>query len=225
MKRRIIVVLALALGGGAFGQNSVTANNKTGFQWDWRAAKGLDDGERIGNSKHLSLAERNALTGAIAARLRPSMSENEITSERQLYRVAARTRIAVRDLNGDGIPEILAQAGDWHACGATGNCLFWVLQKTEKGYRPLLDTHGGIEVMTIGLSRTNGFFDIAVGTSESGTGRDVFLYRYSDGRYRLRSCYNVDWWSWHDGLPAPKEGTIHKLKKPAVTQVACIPDY
>lgn len=212
----LVVLLAPAVAGQSTDQSEVAVASKAPrFEWHWREARELSSERTIKRSRGLRRVERTALTRAIAARLRPAMADLQIDSESELLRVAASTRVEFVDVNEDGVPEVIAQANDWKAgCGATGNCPLWVLQKREGAYKVLLDTRGGVQLFAVESNKTDGFFDVVVSTSESGDGRDLFLYRYRNGTYRLNSCYNADWWS-------SKGGAWHKLKQPAVTPLSC----
>jgi hypothetical protein len=57
------------------------------------------------------------------------------------------------DLNGDGLPEVVAQG--MIGCGATGNCPFGVLRKAKQGYELILK--GEAQTFTIQKSNSNGF--------------------------------------------------------------------
>jgi hypothetical protein len=141
----------------------------------------------------------------------------EIGSERELRHVVRETRIKLVDLNNDGIAEVLAQAyGLKEGCGGTGNCSFWVFQKTATGFKKLLDTRGkdgvgGIQLITIETSRTNGFSDLVLATHDSASERTLLVYRYRKGQYRYSECYNASWVS-------AKEGRWRFLKYPKITR-------
>jgi signal transduction histidine kinase len=63
-------------------------------------------------------------------------------------------------------------------------------------YKPILDTRhgyaaGGIQLFTVDSARTNGFSDLILGTHDSADERTLYVYRYTNGRYRPTECYNV----------------------------------
>jgi hypothetical protein len=153
----------------------------------------------------------------MAAQIRPFGGDLEIASDRELRQVVARTRIRLIDLNNDGVVEVLAQAfGTKAGCGATGNCPFWVFQKTHIGFRKILDTRvkdgvGGIEVITVSTRRTNGFNDLVLGTHDSAAERTLLVYRYRNGEYRSAECYNANWVS-------TKNGKWTELQYPEITR-------
>jgi hypothetical protein len=112
---------------------------------------------------------------------------------------------------------VIAQAfGPKAGCGATGNCPIWVFMKTANSYQLLLDTRdkegiGGIELLTVEETRTNGFNDLVLAAHDSASEKTLFVYRYRNGQYRESACYDADWQSW-DG------GEIHFLKQPVITK-------
>lgn len=200
--KRALAILALAFGLG------LTAQPTQHFRWDWRNAQELDYGKTVGKSVELSTAERRQLVHAIAERLKTSMDAGANASA-----IALKARVKFIDLNGDGRPEVIAQpVGLESGCGATGNCPFWVFEKTPAGYQLILRSEGGFQVFTIEPATTNGFSDMVLGTHDSAGERTLYLFRYSEGRYRRRACYNANWWTY--------EGGFHKLKQPQITPCA-----
>jgi hypothetical protein len=182
------------------GQNaSSSKTSRMHFRWSQRNAHELNYSQTIGTSKELDVSERASLTEAIAAQIRPFKADLDIDTESELQRIAIKTRVMFTDLNSDGIDEILAQAADFKAgCGATGNCPFWVFQKTSAGLRKVLDTRGqdgvgGIQVITISANRTNGFKDLVLGTHDSVAERTLLVYRYNQEEYKNSECYKATW--------------------------------
>jgi hypothetical protein len=169
------------------------------FRWSQRNANELNHNQTIGTSKELDPTERALLTEALAAQIRPFKVDLDIDSESELLQIAKKTRVMLTDLNNDGIDEILAQVSDFKAgCGATGNCPFWVFQKTSAGLRKVLDTRrqdgvGGIQVITISPNRTNGFNDLVFGTHDSAAERTLLVYRFAQGQYKNSECYKASW--------------------------------
>ena len=184
----------------------LTAVNPGRFHWDWRASHELKADQSLRNAR-LPEQSLNAIAGAIADQIRPVMAELEIKSETELKKKALDTRIAVIDLNGDGTPEIVAQG--MVNCGATGNCPFWVLQKSKQsGYEIILE--GEAQTFTIQGSSTNGFRDIVLSTHGSYSSGGLTIYQYQEGVYRDVGCYNYEW--------AVLEGEkVQELKEPRIT--------
>ncbi|MFZ0641251.1 MAG: hypothetical protein WA020_05455 [Candidatus Acidiferrales bacterium] len=184
-----------------------------GFHWDWRSAQELSAAQSLGKLK-VSNSGRAAIAKAIEAQTRPDMSALEIKSEADLLKAALDTRIKMIDLNGDGVPEVIAQGMGVADCGAVGNCSFWVFQKTRAGYKLLLD--GGGQTFTIQKRSTGGFKEIVVAHHDSAGESGLTVYRYIAGAYQSVACYDANFWSW-DG------GTYHELKEPQVTPTPCEP--
>jgi hypothetical protein len=120
------------------------------FQWDWKDSQELKADQSLRNAK---LAEQQR--DAIAEQLRPMVADLgfEFGSESELRKAAQDTRIKMIDLNGDGLPEVVAQG--MIGCGATGNCPFGVLRKAKQGYELILK--GEAQTFTIQKSNSNGF--------------------------------------------------------------------
>lgn len=158
------------------------------------------------SAEQTSIAARTLIAAAISSQLRPQMDDFEINSEDQLRRAALDTRIKMVDLNHAGILEVLAQSTV--GCGATGNCEFWIFQKSRDGYRLLLA--GEAQTFTIQKSRTNGFSDIVLGMHGSATETGLTVYRYEGGVYQEVGCYLASW--------TILEGEeVRQLKEPLIT--------
>jgi hypothetical protein len=201
----------------ASAQNPAPQAPKSGhFYWSARKAQELDYNRTIRNSPDLNPVERTALLKTVAALIRPFMADLEIDSERELQKIAADTRIELIDLNGDGIPEVIAQAfGIKAGCGATGNCPIWVFMKTANGYKLLFDTRKaneiGGELITVEENRTNGFKDLVFAAHDSASEKTLFVYRYRNGLYRESACYGANWLS-------TTNGEFQMLRQPVITK-------
>lgn len=150
----------------------------------------------------MASSERTLIARSIATGIRPEMEVLEIESESQLLESALDTRIKFVDLNGDGIPDVIAQG--LVDCSPTGNCSFWIFPKTPTGYRLLLDGFG--QTFTIQRSKTNGFHDIVVSMHGSATESRLTDFRFEDGHYVEVGCYYANW--------AVLDGNeIHELKE------------
>lgn len=179
-----------------------------GFHWDWRDWQELIAAQSLRNAK-MSEPDRAAIAKAIEAQIRPDMSDLEIESEKQLAEAVLDTRVKMIDLNHDGTPEVVAQG--MAGCSPTGNCSFWVFQKTTHGYKLLLNGFG--QTFTVQKASTNGFRDIVVAMQDSASDSGLTLFRYK-GMYHQVACYDANW--------APLEnGVIHQLKEPRVTADSC----
>lgn len=183
-------------------QAAATVKAPLSFRWGWQNARELRKDQSLLNAK-ISEDERAAIVSALETQIRPYMADAGIESESQLKDAALRTRIAMIDLNSDGTPEAIAQA--MVACGAGGNCPFWVFQKTPDGYQLLLDDSA--ETFTIQKASTNGFSDIVVSNHDSAFESGLGLYQYKDGKYREAACY-------HATVAVEEGGAIRRLKEP-----------
>ena len=191
----------------------------THFQWSRHNAQELSRSNTIQSSSEILPDEKAALIEAVAEQIRPYTSYLQIGSESELYNIAAKTRIELVDLNEDGITEVLAQANDSKAgCGATGNCSFWVFQRSGTTFQKILDSRckdgvGGIQLFTINPSRMNGFHDIVLADDVSTPESTLRVYRYRDGQYRQTECYKANWIS-------TKDNQLRRLENPELTPCA-----
>ena len=174
------------------------------FHWNWRDWQELDAQESLRNAKLPNL-ERQAIAAAIAAQLRPIMSDLDIESESQLGKAALDTRIKMIDLNNDGIPEAVTQG--MVDCSPTGNCPFWVFQKRARGYMLLIKSYG--QTFTVQNTATNGFRDIVVSMHASATESGLTDFRYKNGSYHDVGCYDASW-------TALEGDTVRELKEPDI---------
>jgi hypothetical protein len=211
------IVFVLVMVVCAQGQNlAPQAPMSRHFYWSARKAHELDYKKTIRNTPDLDPDERALLLKTVVALIRPFMADLEISSERELRKIASDTRVELVDLNGDGTPEVITQAfGIKSGCGATGNCPIWIFIKTANGYKLLLDTRdkdgiGGVELITVEESRTNGFSDLVLAAHDSASEKSLLVYRYKDGLYRDSACYDANWQSW--------SGELHYLKQPVITK-------
>ena len=205
----------------AGGQNPPSqGSNGSHFYWSIRKAQELDYHRTIWNSPNLNSVEKAALIKTIASLVRPFMKDSQIGSERELQRLATNTRVELIDLDGDGVPEIIAQANDIKVgCGGTGNCEFWIFKKVSDSYKLLLDTRdkdgiGGAELLTVERTGTNGFSDLVLATHESASEKELSVYRFKNGSYRESACYDASWVS-------TEGGQWHELNSPVIGAISC----
>ncbi|HYL82857.1 MAG TPA: hypothetical protein VE263_01380 [Candidatus Angelobacter sp.] len=174
------------------------------FHWNWKDWQELSADQSLRKVK-LTFRQKKAIASAITEQIRPMMADLEIRSEAQLQKAALDTRVKMIDLNGDGVPEVVAQA--MVNCGATGNCPFWVFRKVGRSYELILD--GGAQTFTIQKSGAR-FADIVLSSHGSASSGGLAHYRYHDGVYERVGCYEYDWTSW--------EGDeVRELKEPRIT--------
>jgi hypothetical protein len=177
----------------------------THFHWNWKAWQELSAEQSLRAAK-LTYQRRKAIATAIADQIRPMMADLEIQSETQLHKAALDTRVKMVDLNGDGVPEIVAQG--MVNCGATGNCPFWVFRKARLGYNLLLA--GEAQTFTIQTSGASRFRDIVLARHGSYSSGDLIHYKYHQGAYQEVGCYDYDW----TVLEGDK---VRELKEPRIT--------
>jgi len=162
------------------------------FQWDWRHSEALTAKQSLRHAK-VSNAERTAMARAIADQLKPELGGLGGMSEPELEDNVLDTAVKMVDLNGDGTPEVIAQGTIADGgCSHTGNCRFWVFEKSGNDYR-LLFYREAIQSFTIQPSRSNGFSDIVLKTQHSATASTLRLLRYNEGRYQEAGCYDANW--------------------------------
>jgi hypothetical protein len=175
------------------------------FQWEWRHSDALTSKQALRRTK-VSTAERAAIAKAIAIQLMPDMGGMGGRTEPELEDMGLNTPVKLVDLNGDGTPEVIAQGTpEDGGCSPTGNCRFWVFQKSGVEYKPLISLEE-IQSFTIQGSRLNGFNDLVVKTFVSSAESTLKLWRYNDGRYQEVGCYKADW--------SAGDGDRHVLKEP-----------
>lgn len=175
------------------------------FQWEWRRSDALTSKQALRRTK-ISTAERASIAKAIATQLTPAMGGMGGRTETELEDTALNTPVKLVDLNGDGTPEVIAQGTpEDGGCSPTGNCRFWVFQKSGAEYKPLISLEE-IQSFTIQESRLNGFNDLVVKTYVSSAESTLKLLRYNDGRYQEVGCYKADW--------SAEGGGSHQLKDP-----------
>ncbi len=218
MIREFIVPLLLI---GAMSAQTQTASAPAHLRWSEHLAHELDYKHTIATAKELSREERAELLAFVFNRFKHPVGAHdaemfEDISDGQMRKLARDTRIESVDLDGNGTNEIIAQGNGLGPCGATGNCILLVLQQTPAGWRILLDTwaeiSGGVERIRLLDTSTNGFRDIVLGDHDSASERTLFVYRYSNGRYRVTDCYDWGWWCGECKSPhALKEARISKL--------------
>jgi len=178
------------------------------FHWDWRRSEELTYKQSLRRAEVTS-TERAAIARAIANQLRQQLG---LESEQELPDIALETRVKMVDLNGDGVPEVIAQGGERADCSPTGNCPFWVFQKSDHEYKLLFATNM-VQTFTIEEKRSNGFRDIVVASHGSATQSGIRILRYSEGKYYQADCYSADW--------SVLEGdTVRELKEPRLTPCA-----
>ena len=178
----------------------------TEFRWNWKSRQELSIEQSLRKAK-LPFQRKKLIASAIMEQIRPRMADLEIQSEQELEKIAFDTRVRMIDLDGDGVPEVVAQGQGMAVCGATGNCPFWVFRRVKAGYALILA--GVAQTFTIQPSRTR-FRDIVLSRHSSASSGEISQYQYRKGIYEDVGCYDYDWTPWEpDG--------IRELKEPHIT--------
>lgn len=178
------------------------------FPWEWRNSKELGAMQTLRGEK-VTNAERTAIGKAIAKQVEPDMGLLGFDSEQQLNDAVLDTRVEMVDLNGDGIPEVIAQGTDKEGCSPTGDCPFWVFQKSAREYR-LLVSVPAIQTFQVNRTSSDGFRDIVVEMHGSTTERTLRMLRYTRGKYHAVGCYVAEW-------SVLEGGAVRNLKEPLLT--------
>jgi hypothetical protein len=179
------------------------------FQWDWHHSEALSPKQSLQRAK-VTDDERAAIARAIAEQLKPDMGGLGGMTEPELEDVALDTPVKLVDLNGDGTAEVVAQGTFQEGgCSPTGNCRFWVFQKSGGEYK-LLISQEAIQSFTIQPTRSNGFNDIVVRMHGSATESTLRLLQYREGTYHEAACYEANW-------SVSEGGAVRELKEPRLT--------
>ena len=188
---QITLVLATAILSAAQTKSLV----KHSIEWNPTelSAKQTIDAERS-----LSESDRTLLKRAVAKQF-----DTDYQSD------VAISRFKAIDLNNDGIAEIVVQASG-QMCSPTGNCPFWIFQKTATGYKVIL-SRGSVQTFSIEKARHNGYMDIVVGMHGSAFEQTLHKYQFRNGQYRNVGCYESNW------AVLDKNGEFQELKQPRIT--------
>ncbi len=170
------------------------------FRWGQGQPQELD--KTLADYHNISTGDRAALLHAFAREF------NDYPTPPSPMERAEQTLVKLIDLNGDGIPEVIAQPIG-NICGAA-NCPLYVFQKTGTNYRVILEK-GAAQTVTVQRTRTNGYLDVVVGMHGSATEEGLFVYQFREGRYRRTHCYNESF------EELGKDGEVHELEKPRIT--------
>jgi len=186
------------------------ARNPQG-RWEFERQDELNWRASIRRSKNIEPSERKRLVKVITDALRDSgVVEDGLDLEQRLAQVAPETRIKYVDLDGDGKPEVVAQAGgDGSGCSQTGNCPFWILHRQGESYEILLA--GEAQTFTIQRTRTKRYLDIVLSRHGSAFESEARTYTFDGEFYREGSCFDLEWSALGSG------DKMHKLKNPRIS--------
>lgn len=190
MNRRNIIRALFVLAVSSSAQNPIETIHSNPLHWNWNRMEELSSTESISRAK-VTVEERERLIRAIMGELKES-ADLDLDTEDDLRKVAVETRIKYFDLDGDHVPEIVAQAGGYKSgCSPTGNCPFWILRRHGRGYEVLLGDNA--QTFTIQRTRTKVFRDLVLMRHGSAFDSEARLFRFDGNEYREASCYDVVW--------------------------------
>jgi hypothetical protein len=193
----VILILLTTLSG--YAQTTANTDKKPGhFYWSASKAKDIPIGHTLAKETRLNNADKKELARIISERVKETEFADDKLSAKEFQELIWQTRIELVDLNGDGVPEILAQGYSSRMnCGATGNCEFFVFEKTLLGIELLLDTYkgdgSGVELYTVEETSTHGFKDLVLTEHESAFESTLFVYKFDGKRYKKSTCYSARW--------------------------------
>jgi hypothetical protein len=170
------------------------------FQWGQGQPQELN--KALADDNNIIPEDRAALLHAFAREF------NDYPTPPSPMERAEQTLVKFVDLNGDGIPEVIAQSIG-NICGAA-NCPLYVFQKTGTKYQVILEK-GAAQTVTIQKSRTNGYLDVIVGMHGSATEQGLFVYQFRQGRYWRTHCFNASF------TYVGKDGEVHELEEARIT--------
>lgn len=193
----VILVLTTALSG--YAQTTANAEKKSGhFYWSASKAKEIPIAQTLTKETRLTDADKKELVRLITAQVKATDYADDQMSAKEFEKLIWKTRVELVDLNGDGVPEVLAQGFDSRInCSATGNCEFLVFQKIPHGFKMLLDTYeedvGGVESYTVKDETSKGFRDMVLASHGSAFEKGLLVYRFDGKKYRQSACYTAHW--------------------------------
>ena len=96
------------------------------------------------------------------------------------------------DLNRDGRKELLVRGKNFHLCGATGNCGFWVFEEGRTRPRMLLSASDYVDVAELGQqvlrSQTHGYADLLLKGHFSAAETGHYTYKFDGQKYIQTKC-------------------------------------
>jgi hypothetical protein len=206
MSRIVALCVLLVVGFSGIGQEHHESATQSRLSWDWHHAQELSWKQSISRTTNLTTPERDRLLTAIVKQLRQS----DFESAEEMRRVAAETRIQYVDLDSDGKPDVIAQAGgDNPGCSPTGNCTFWILHSHDGRYETLLEAEA--QTFTVQPTRSKKFFTVVLTRHSSAFESEVKVYKFDGEAYREDGCYTAEWEALGD------DGEYHRLKEPRIT--------
>jgi hypothetical protein len=163
--------------------------------------------EYLGKS-HLSKSGKGAIIRTVFKDLDPGTC---VSSERSLAEELDDIRVARAALHSAAHSELLVQASDDCNCSPTGNCGFWVLHKSGRGFDVLLATDN-VQSFSVQNTRAHGYRDLMTSSHGSATMHELTLYKFDGKQYRQMDCAMEEYVVREDGSIADR---------PVITSMPC----
>ena len=108
-------------------------------------------------------------------------------SEEELALWKSKLKFESHDLNFDSVPELFLYIDHMDWCGAGSNCSYWVYQRSDAGYKLLVEN----KVLRVKDTDTNGYLDLAseipMGFCDRNVQRlYVTPYKYDGEKYQAQ---------------------------------------
>lgn len=145
--------------------------------WTPKLLEGLKPGpHRI--SRDLSKVLKSALTSDLNE-TRCSAPDPQKFSALKLVHLASSRRT-----------QVIVQGTGECQCSPTGNCTFWVYEKSAVGYKLLLK-RGAVQTFSIEDSQSNGYRDIVTGTHGSAFETGLSVFKFNGKQYQRAECWTM----------------------------------
>jgi hypothetical protein len=119
-------------------------------------------------------------------------------------------------LGANGRTQVIVQGFGECQCSPTGNCSFWIYEKSKDGYRRLLETDM-VQVFSVENTRSHGYRDIVTGAHGSAFDTDLTVLKFDGDRYQPRECWSMSY-------PQPDDSESGRVRgKPKLEKRHCYP--
>jgi len=106
--------------------------------------------------------------------------------------VEQRSSLRFVKLASNGRTQVIVQGVGECQCSPTGNCSFWIYEKSANGYRPLLATDM-VQVFSVENTRSHGYRDIVTGAHGSAFDTDLTVFKFDGEHYQPRECWRMSY--------------------------------
>ena len=150
----------------------------------------------------------------------PLMSNDQLAVPAEIARelmqrsfMGEETHLEAKKLTSDdGNQRILISARGDVMCSPTGNCPYWIFQKTDKGYEEEVDI-GVAQSVDITKSKDEKYPTLKVRQHGSATESEERTYQFDGSHYRLTKCSDLEYQDPND--------VERILDKPVITEIQC----